>query len=171
MRQSIPDPQPPSPNKPRYSTRPFPPYAFVPGKAPHPRRSPHGHSYSQPEPKPEPFPPEQWRLSEDYLYGVDLYNYGYWWECHEVFEGLWRTVGPQTQQGQFFQALIQLAAGNLKHSVGFDQAAHKLWHNGLARLEKMPPLYMGLNVQTLARGLQDSLSRPDKKPALILLRF
>src|SRR3989441_5753773 len=74
---------------PRFTDRPFPAYRFIPGQSPHPRRDPHGHSYGQPEPTPPPFMPEEWWDSEWYLYGIDLYNYGYWWECHEVFEGLW----------------------------------------------------------------------------------
>ena len=49
------EPHPPDPAWPRYSTRPFPSYRFVPGKSPHPRRDPHGHSYGQPEPKLQPF--------------------------------------------------------------------------------------------------------------------
>ena len=53
----------------------------------------------------------------DYLYAIDLYNYAYWWECHEVLEGLWR-AGQTTKQGNFFRALIQLAAANLKRSLG-----------------------------------------------------
>ena len=95
---------------PRYTDRPFPTYRFVPGQSPHPRRDPQGHSYGQPEPTPPLFTPEEWWDSEWYLYGIDLYNHGYWWECHEVFEGLWHAVGPDSPQGQFLQALIQVAA-------------------------------------------------------------
>ena len=94
------EPQPPDPSWPRYSTRPFPSSRFVPGKTPHPRRDPRGHSYEQPEPKQAEFAPAEWQQSEEYLYGIDLYNYAYWWECHEVFEGLWHTVGHGTEQGR-----------------------------------------------------------------------
>ena len=109
------EPEPPDPQWPRYSTRPFPSYRFVPRRTPHPRRDPSGHSYSLPEPKPIPFSVDRWHTSEDYLYGIDLYNFAYWWECHEVFEGLWHAVGHHSEQGNFFQALIQLAAANLKY--------------------------------------------------------
>jgi uncharacterized protein len=80
------------------------------------------------------------------LYGIDLYNFGYWWECHEVFEGLWHAVGHDTEQGNFFQALIQLAAANLKRFLGNEQAAQKLARGGLARLQNLPQLYMGIDI-------------------------
>lgn len=92
------EPQPADPHGPRYSTRPFPPYRFVPGQTPHPRRHPHGHSYGQAEPNPALFPAEEWQKSDAYLYGIDLYNFAYWWECHEVFEGLWHAAGRETEQ-------------------------------------------------------------------------
>jgi hypothetical protein len=140
------EPHPPDPAWPRYSTRLFPSYRFIPGENPHPRRDPLGHSYGQPEPKPLASPPEKWERSEDYLYGIDLYNFAYWWECHEVFEGLWHAVGPDTEQGNFFQALIQLAAANLKRFLGNEQAAQKLARSGLARLQSLPKLYMGIDI-------------------------
>jgi predicted metal-dependent hydrolase len=80
------------------------------------------------------------------LYGIDLYNFAYWWECHEVFEGLWHAVGHDTEQGNFFQALIQLAAANLKRFLGNELAAQKLARSGLARLQGLPRLYMGIDV-------------------------
>ena len=64
---------------------------------PHPRRHPEGHSYGHPEPTSLPFEPEGWRTCESYRYGVDLYNAGYFWECHEVFEALWRGVGRRSR--------------------------------------------------------------------------
>ena len=161
------EPRPPDPNWPRYSTRPFPPYRFLPGKNPHPRREPRGHSYGQPEPKPPAFPPEDWEKSEDYLYGIDLYNFAYWWECHEVFEGLWHAVGHQTQQGHFFQALIQLAAANLKRFLGNATAADKLARSGLTRLQSIPPIYMGVEVLALSKDVREYIDGSRTYPPLI----
>ena len=148
------EPQPPDPNWPRYSTRPFPPYRFLPGKNPHPRRDPRGHSYGQPEPKPSAFAPDEWQKSEDYLYGIDLYNFAYWWECHEVFEGLWHAMGHRTQQGNFFQALIQLAAAYLKRHLANATAANNLARSGLTRFQNIPPIYMGVDVAALAEDVE-----------------
>lgn len=143
------EPRPPDPIWPRYSTHPFPSYRFLPGSNPHPWRDPRGHSYGLPEPKPLAFPPDEWQRSMDYLYGIDLYNYAYWWECHEVFEGLWHAVGRDTEEGNFFQSLIQLAAANLKRFMGNERAAQNLLRSSARRLSGLPDFYMGVNVTHL----------------------
>ena len=163
------EPDPPNPHWPRYSTRPFPSYRFVPGQTPHPRRNPLGHSYGQPEPKPTPFPADQWQTSEDYRYGIDLYNFAYWWECHEVFEGLWHAVGHNSEQGNFFQSLIQLAAGNLKCFLDNPAAAHNLFRSGIIRLQNVPPSYLGIDVPRLTEAFQTHLINPRPHTPLISL--
>jgi predicted metal-dependent hydrolase len=156
---------------PRYSTRPFPSYRYVPGKSPHPRRNLQGHSFGLPEPKLPAFPPEEWHTSEDYRYGIDLYNFAYWWECHEIFEALWHAVGPKTEQGNFFQALIQIAAGNLKQSAGARPSAERLWLRGLARLKQLPPVYMGMNVAGFAEEVAGYLTGSSDRPASVRLQI
>ena len=164
---AVTEPEPPDPHWPRYSTREFPSYRFVPGRTPHPRRDPRGHSYRLPEPKPTPFPADQWQNSEDYLYGVDLYNFAYWWECHEIFEGLWHAVGRASEQGNFFQSLVQLTAGNLKCFLGNSAAAHNLFRRGIMRLQKVPPSYQGIDVLRLTEALRMHLITPHSHAPLI----
>lgn len=163
------EPHPPDSTWPRYSTRPFPSYRFVPGKHPHPRRNPLGHSYNQPEPELLAFPPEEWQRAEDYLYGIDLYNFAYWWEGHEIFEGFWHAVGHRTEQGNFFQALIQFAAANLKRFIGNHQAAGNLITNGIVRLQKTPKLYMGIDVAKFTEDVQQHMIGSDFRAPLIRL--
>lgn len=147
------EPQPANPDWPRYSSRPFPAYRFVPGKNPHPQRNPQGHSFGCPEPDPSPCRPEDWSLSEDYRFGIDLYNFAYWWESHEVFEAFWHAAGPRTEQGQFFQGLIQLAAGNLKQFMGNETAASNLFRSSARRFSGLPDHYMGIAVADLRARL------------------
>jgi len=161
------EPHPPDATWPRYSAKPFPSYRFLPGKNPHPRRDPRGHSYGRPDPQPAAFSLDAWQQSEDYLYGVDLYNYAYWWESHEVFEGLWHVAGHNTEQGNFFQALIQLAAANLKYFLGNPAAAHNLFQKGIIRLQHVPPSYMGIDVPRLTDALQAHLINPHPHTPLI----
>lgn len=109
------------PAVPRYSSRPFPVYRFVPGEHPHPTAHPEGHSYLPPgaaHPAAEFFPPERWRESGEYLFGCDLYNHGYWWEAHESWEALWQLTDKSGVQGRFLQGLIQVGACHLKLRVG-----------------------------------------------------
>lgn len=163
------EPQPTDPHWPRYSARPFPAYRYVPGQTPHPRRHHHGHSYGTPEARPVRFPTDRWRLSEDYLYGIDLYNFAYWWECHEVFEGLWHAAGHDTEEGNFYQALIQLAAANLKHFLDRTTAAHNLLQRGLARFQHVPPAYMGIDVAGLSETIRHRMAHSRTQSPLIRL--
>lgn len=140
---------------PRYSTTAFPTYRFLPGLTPHPRRDPQGHSFGRPEPRPLPFVYNTWSASEEYLYAVDLYNFAYWWESHEVFEGLWHACGRKTTAGNFFQALIQFAAANLKRTLGNEAAAQNLVGNGLRRLRNSPAHYMGLDTGPFAEHITE----------------
>ena len=83
-------PKPFEPDWQRYCPqKPFPPYRHIPGVTPHPIRDPRGHSYGIEEVHDvDPLPPELWQQNEDYLYGVDLYNFAYWWEAHEAWGGV-----------------------------------------------------------------------------------
>jgi len=163
------EPQPFDMTWPRYSAKPFPSYRFLPGRNPHPRRDPLGHSYGQLEPQPSVFHPDDWQQSMDYLFGIDLFNFAYWWECHEVFESFWHAVGQDTEQGNCFQALIQLAAANLKRFLGNEQAAQKLARSALARLQTLPHLYMGMDVLELRGIVQDDITRSGQERLLVKL--
>lgn len=137
---------------PRYLPgRPFPPYAFLPGRDPHPTRDPRGHSYSEePEPPAAYFPREQWSDNEDYLFGVDLYNHGYLWEAHEAWEGLWHQAKHDPLQAEFLQGLIQCTAASLKIPMEQPRGLERLAELGTGRLEKVAregaPDWMGLDV-------------------------
>ena len=116
-----------------------------------------------------PFLTTQWQTSEEYLFGIDLYNYAYWWECHEIFEGLWHAVGHHTEQGNFFQALIQFAAANLKRFTGNHRAAGNLGTNGIVRLQKIPTLYMGVDVARLTQDFRQPIVDSEFRIPLIRL--
>lgn len=159
---------PPDPQWPRYSSLSFPPYRYVPGIHPHPRRHPNGHSYGRAEPVATSNIGEQWPRSDVYLFGVDLYNFAFWWECHEVFEAFWR-AGPQTEHGRFFQGLIHVAGANLKVCMGHYRAADRMRRTALARLESLPATYMGMAVRVLESELRAYAAGTRKAPPLIRL--
>lgn len=70
--------------------------------------------------------PEDWRESEAYLFGCDLYNHGYWWEAHEAWEGLWHVVPKPSVQRSFIQGLIQAAAGQMQVQLGKAHGVRRL---------------------------------------------
>ena len=156
-------------DQPRYSSRIFPTYRFIPGLSMHPRRHPGGHSFGLQQPRPRAFRQNEWSASEDYLYAMDLYNFAYWWESHEVFEGLWHVCGHSTPEGNFFRALIQLAAANLKHVLGREVAVKNLTQRGLERLQKVPPRYMGVDTAAVAEHFTRWLNARSDSYVLIRL--
>ncbi len=140
--------------------RPLPPYAYRPGHNPHPTRDPGGHSHqANPEaPTPlDPPEPENWRASPDYLYGIDLFNRGYYWEAHEAWEGLWVACGRQGPTATYLQALINLAAAGFKARWGSDRGlranagtAARLFKSFAALRGPDGGRFMGLDVAVLA---------------------
>jgi hypothetical protein len=94
---------------------PLPPYAYVPGRFPHPESDPAGHSFGAPRPMPAPLSPEDWSASQPYLRGLDLFNHRYYWESHVEFEGLWLACGRRGIVAAFLKGLIKLAAAGVKH--------------------------------------------------------
>ena len=165
------EPSPANQDWPRYSSRPFPAYRFVPGHRPHPRRHPQGHSFGCPEPSPAPCRPEEWFQSEDYRFGIDLYNFAYWWECHEVFEGFWHAAGRKTEQGRFFQALIHLAAANLKRFTNHPAAERSLLGKSTRLFSGLPDRYMGIDLAELRNSLTAALRQGFPHPLLMTLEL
>jgi uncharacterized protein len=79
--------------------------------------------------------------------GLALFNAGHYYEAHEVWEVAW-----QREQGvrrQLLQALILLAAGWLKREQGNARGAHTLFTRALARLQGLPAVCEGMEVEQL----------------------
>lgn len=137
---------------PRYTRRPFPPYAYTPGRDPHPTRDPDGHSYGTDAPALEQFDPERWQDCEEYLYAIDLLNHGYYWEAHESLEAIWLVCDrSRTPTGRFMQGLLQIGVGMLKLRQGQTAAAQSLWLSGREKIRtKLPNRHFcGIDVEWL----------------------
>lgn len=145
----------PEPRPPRYGRRPFPRYAYRPGTdTPHPRRHPEGHAYGAPDPAPPPVCEEAWRENGDWLHAVDLYNAGYYWECHELLEGLWNAAGRRSETGRLLRALVQVAGAALKRAQGESAGARRLAAKALGTLESASGPALGLDVPAFARAVR-----------------
>jgi hypothetical protein len=135
----------------------LPPYAYIPGRTPHPTRDPDGHSYCAVHEPQVPPDREDWRACHDYLYGIDLFNYGFYWEAHEAWEGLWVACGRRGETATYLRALINLAAAGFKARCGNGRGmranaktAHRLFETLAHRLGSHGTRYMGLDVGALA---------------------
>ena len=93
----------------------LPRYTYVPASGtPHPIRDPRGHSHNKKSPAPLPLDCEAWAENRSYLWAIDLFNVGYYWEAHEEWERLWRATGADTTTGRFLKGLIKLSAAGVK---------------------------------------------------------
>jgi len=142
------------PDLPRYTGRPFPAYRYLPFRKdptrPHPRNDPGGHSFDQEDEYLAHFLPEDWQGCELYLYAIDLFNYGYWWEAHEALETLWHAAGQKsTLCGRFIQGLIQLAGAQLKRYMAELGGAQSLTRAGSEKIALVEGIYLGIPVATL----------------------
>ncbi len=120
----------------------LPPYAYIPGRTPHPVNDPDGHMHDK-------------EAEGGFLRGIDLYHAGYLWEAHEAWEGLWKSTSDPVQR-EFLQALIQIAAALLKAHVGEETGARKLAAAARSRFQTVvveTPNCMGLDVTGLLRQI------------------
>jgi uncharacterized protein len=98
---------------------PLPPYSYVPGGPwPHPNSSPQGHSFGRVPSKVVSPSETSGAIPARFLGGAVLFNAGYYWEAHEVWEGLWHAYGRRGVMADVVKAFIKLAAAGVKVREG-----------------------------------------------------
>lgn len=99
--------------------RELPPYSYVPGQGlAHPTGTPEGHSFERHEPPARALDEATWRQNETWLYAIDLFNHGYYWEAHEAWEALWHAAGRRGLTADLLKGLIKLTAAGVKSREG-----------------------------------------------------
>ena len=122
----------------------------MPDRTPHPVRDPLGHSYGEDAGVAALFAAAQWAESSAYLYAIDLWNAGYYWEVHEALESLWRGAADEPATAARLKGLIQSAAALLKHAMGELRGANRLAVRGAAALRAGPSGLLGFDAVALA---------------------
>ena len=89
--------------------------------------------------------------------GVDLYNAGYYWNAHEAWEEVW--LESERGMRNFYQGLIQVSAGFVHVTRGRYPGAVKLLGEGIAKLERYPRRFMGLDLASLVEGARAARQR------------
>ena len=82
---------------------------------------------------------------------MDLYNFAYWWEAHEAWEGLWHQA--EDTYRLFLQGLIQVSASLIKHHMRMLRPLRTLSTAGRDKLRQVvvecddaAGNYMGINL-------------------------
>lgn len=103
--------------------------------------------------------------------GIDEFNQRLFFECHETLEEIW--LEEHGDDRRFYQGVIQIAAGYFKWQQGVPAGAVKLWRMGLEKIEPYGPVYLGVDLASLAeivkehlRELESAQQRGSEWPAL-----
>lgn len=74
-----------------------------------------------------------------FAFGIDLFNAGFLWEAHEVWEPLWRELSVDAPAARGLRGLIQVAAAGLKAGDGRRAGVRSLGAKALGELERAGP--------------------------------
>ena len=92
-----------------------------------------------------------------YLQAIDEFNQGLFYEAHETLEQLWlEDHGPERE---FYQGIIQVAAGYFKWEQDVPRGAVKLLRSAIGKLEPYRPACLGVRVTELLVGRRSGSGR------------
>jgi uncharacterized protein len=94
-------------------------------------------------------PPEGLRV------GVEMYNHGEYYECHEVLEDIWRAESDDVRY--LYQGILQI--GVAFHHLGNAnwRGATGLLEGGIEKVSRYRPACMGVDTDRLVREAQACL--------------
>jgi len=148
-------------SKRRYCDKALPEYAHRPGLTVHPHK-PGGHSFAQEEKLAPPL--TDFRIHQDYLWGIDCLNHGYYWEAHTAFEAIWNAHLRTGATADLMKALIKISAAALKleaqsieASRGHLQRAQEL----IQPLTTSDLIFVGLEKKSLEDWLEQALAQKE----------
>jgi uncharacterized protein len=98
---------------------PLPAYTYVPGGPwPHPKRLAEQHSKTRSAPENNQAGAQDSWWQDTFRRAAALFNAGYYWEAHEVWEELWHVEGRRGPAADVLKGLIKLAAAGVKVREG-----------------------------------------------------
>jgi hypothetical protein len=143
---------------------PLPATAFVPG-----RGVKSTHRLPVDVTLPQPLDPSRWTEGLPFLYALDLFNHGCYWEAHEVWELLWKAAGRHGPLADFLKGLIKLAAAGVKGREGVPGGVVSHARRAAELFEKVRELVgetcCGLDLRELAMWAREIATTPPVRPA------
>jgi predicted metal-dependent hydrolase len=144
-----------------YPSLPLPESSYVPGQTSLKKRK-EFHGWKPPETT--PFTGENhWRDNAFYLFGLDCFNEGHYWEAHEVWsDPLRASRGLDDRQYNFFKALIQISAVMLHLKCEKHVPAGVTAKNATGILEEIVrghgPVYLGMELHKTIQTLNNAVA-------------
>ena len=93
--------------------------------------------------------------SERFLEGVTLFNKGYYWEAHEVWEDIWRNEEDEAKT--FAQAFVQVASANSFVKLSKLDSAKYLFEKALEKFQQFQHLDCDVEIQVLIQNIEGAL--------------
>ena len=146
---------------PRYSPRPLPHAAFVPGV------SKRGERPAAPPPRRTEVDFDALAADDDFRHGVDLFNHGFPWEAHEAWEPLWFAAPRERPERALLHGLIHAAAAAVKARAGALGAARGLDDSACEYLTGATATL--LDVAQLAAALRVWAANPAQPAPMVVL--
>lgn len=88
-----------------------------------------------------------------FLLGVQQFNNGQFFECHDTWEEIW--MEKRGEEKKFLQGLIQIAVGYSHASNGTFHAALSQLSKGADKLSGIPTHFFGIDADHILRVAQD----------------
>jgi predicted metal-dependent hydrolase len=92
-------------------------------------------------------------LAEFFEQGIDLFNQGKFFECHEAWEEVWKRSEGDAKL--FYQGIIQAAVAILHAQRGNLTGAASLYSKASAKLDHLPSEHMGMALGDLRDALKE----------------
>lgn len=102
---------------------------------------------------------ERDKLHQALAEGVDLYNGGSFFECHEVLEEVWLSTDGKDKA--FLQGLIKIAAAFHHYGKGTYRGMLDLLKAGHSALEDLRPSYQGVELERFLRAVLEWIPRAE----------
>lgn len=108
--------------------------------------------------------PDNWRENRTYRYGWSLFEAGFYWEAHEVWEPVWLASRPNSLERSFLKAAIQMTNACLKQAMGNSNAARRLFDEVEELLDELKTglrakdeTYMGVDLAGFVRSRNETI--------------
>ena len=131
----------------------FPPYRYVPGLSPHPIQHEDGHMAGKNMMDCQ----SQENRQLLWAYGLDLFDFQYMWEAHEVWERLWHYHRQEIERASLIQGMILGAAACLKHEMQAEHQACRLLRRARQKIDMGKGLSIGIDLFATMDSVEDFL--------------
>ena len=149
------------------------------GPWPHPNHAAGKHSITDATSRREHSRAHKTAWQAKFLHGIRLFNAGYYWEAHEIWEDLWHVEGRQGPTAEILKGLIKLAAAGVKVREGRENGVRthcrRAAESFATAARQGGPIQLGLDLEhwvTRARLLAENPPRdPGSSDAAVLRVF